>query len=118
MTRTSTLRATRVRMRLRTKGLAPSKNHSRYQPQMWMTFSCQVERQGREKNIRILSHLDMATYDDRALPRFAAVRNTTRGQLILGGIAIGFVLIIAGLGLSQRNLSIQRPSDLGLVFLV
>jgi len=52
------------------------------------------------------------------LPRFAAVRNTTRGQLILGGIAIGFVLIIAGLGLSQRNLSIQRPSDLGLVFLV
>lgn len=59
-----------------------------------------------------------AEYDDRMLPRFALVRDATRTQLILGGTAIGVVLVIAGFGISQRGLDLLSLRDLGVVLLI
>src|SRR2546425_576074 len=57
-------------------------------------------------------------YDDRSFPRFASVRDATRTQLLLGGLVIGIVLIITGLGLSQRPLDLQSVRGLGIVILI
>lgn len=59
-----------------------------------------------------------AEYDDRVFPQFASVRDRTRGQLLLGGVVIGIVLIIAGVGLSQRPLNLHSVRDIGIVILI